>query len=290
MPDTLALHIEHALHRRVLRITPLHGGCFARVVRADLAPAAGEPGAVVAKSAAAPASLDLEAYMLRFLAERSRLSVPRVLFSSPTLLITEHIQGASRFSDAAQRHAADLLADLHSIPSPTGAFGLDRATLIGSLHQPNPWTPSWVAFFRDHRLLHMAHEARAAGRLPRELMPRINRLAARLGDLIDEPARPSLIHGDVWATNVLASADTVTAFLDPAIYYAHPEIELAFITLFSTFGDPFFDRYHDQCPIAPGFFETRRHVYNLYPLLVHTRLFGGSYPEEISTSLTRLGF
>ncbi len=67
-------------------------------------------------------------------------------------------------------------------------------------------------------------------------------------DTLTEPDEPALIHGDVWTTNVLAQDDRITGFLDPAIYYADPEIELAFITLFNTFGQPFFQRYHELRP------------------------------------------
>ena len=111
--------------------------------------------------------------------------------------------------------------------------------------------------------------------------------------------QPSLIHGDVWTTNVLASSERITGFLDPAIYYADPEIELAFITLFNTFGRPFFQRYHELRPISTDFWEIRRDLYNLYPLLVHVRLFGGGYvgaveqildKTEISSGIVRIIF
>ncbi|NTV46695.1 MAG: fructosamine kinase, partial [Chlorobiales bacterium] len=82
----------------------------------------------------------------------------------------------------------------------------------------------------------------------------------------------------------------IAAFIDPAIYYAHPEIELAFITLFSTFGRHFFDAYNERSGIRRGFFEERRDIYNLYPLLVHTRLFGGHYLHSAESILSRFGF
>ena len=77
--------------------------------------------------------------------------------------------------------------------------------------------------------------------------------------------------------------------IDPACYRAHAEIELAFTTLFSTFGDRFFARYREERPIAPGFFEARRDLYNLYPLLVHVRLFGGHYRQAVRSTLRRFG-
>ncbi|MCA9930289.1 MAG: fructosamine kinase family protein, partial [Anaerolineales bacterium] len=163
-------------------------------------------------------------------------------------------------------------------------------TLIGGLHQPNRWTDNWLDFFREQRLLYMAQEGVRTGRLPAAVLTRLTRFCGCLDAWLDEPERPSLIHGDVWTTNVLAADGRITGFVDPAIYYAHPEIELAFTTLFGTFGEPFFARYHELRPIPPGFFEERRDIYNLYPLLVHVRLFGGGYVSSVERTLRRFGF
>ncbi|WP_272945645.1 fructosamine kinase family protein [Thalassospira australica] len=51
----------------------------------------------------------------------------------------------------------------------------------------------------------------------------------------------------------------------------------------------FFARYNEILPIQSGFFEERRDLYNLYPLLVHVRLFGGSYVGSIDHILSRFG-
>jgi fructosamine-3-kinase len=115
----------------------------------------------------------------------------------------------------------------------------------------------------------------------------VDQLAARLDDILYEPEQPALIHGDMWGGNVLPDNGRIAGFVDPAIYYAHPEIELAFSTLFSTYGKPFFRRYEEIRPLQPDFFEERRDVYNLYPLLVHVRLFGGSYVGQVKRILSR---
>jgi fructosamine-3-kinase len=283
MPDP-ASRIQAAIGVRPESLHPLSGGCIGEVFAALLT----DGRRVVAKVASSDSgTLDIEGFMLQELAAAG-LPVPRVLHSERDLLIMELIPGESRFSAAAQRHAAELLATLHDRTS--SAFGLARDTLIGGLHQPNTPNPSWIDFFGEQRLLYMAREALTAGRLRQSTLARIQRLAAALSQFLLEPDRPSLIHGDVWTTNVLAQGDRITAFLDPAIYYADPEIELAFITLFDTFGQPFFQAYHERRPIREGFFETRRDIYNLYPLLVHVRLFGGSYESQVLATLTRLGF
>ncbi len=277
--------IERAVDSAVVDVDPLTGGCIGQVAHVRLA----DGRDLVAKydDGRAP-KLDIEGYMLRYLADHSQLPVPTVLVDLPHLLLMSYERGESRFSAEAQHHAADLLADLHAITAPQ--FGLERDTLIGGLPQPNTPTDSWLDFFRDQRLIYMANEGVRVGRLPASLRTRLGRLCNHLDRWLVEPKQPSLIHGDVWTTNVLASNGTSTAFLDPAVYYADPEIELAFTTLFGTFGEPFFERYHALRPIRDGFFEERRDLYNLYPLLTHVRLFGGSYVASVDRTLQRFGF
>ena len=225
--------------------------------------------------------------MLRYLREKSDLPVPEVFHGSETLLLMEYVEGTGRFTGEAERHAAELLADLHAITAE--GYGHERDTLIGSLDQPNPWTENWIEFFWERRLLYAARVANGAGRLPDEDLSRVGRLAERLEDLIEEPNPPALVHGDAWRGNVLAKGGRSSAFLDPAIYHADPEIELAFISLFNSFGGAFMQRYAEILPIRDGFFETRRDLYNLYPLLIHTYYFGGGYLGSVQRILARFG-
>jgi len=59
--------------------------------------------------------------------------------------------------------------------------------------------------------------------------------------------------------------------------------------MFGTFGQAFFDAYDALSPLEPGFHELRRDLYNLYPTLVHLRLFGAGYLSGIERTLKRLG-
>lgn len=277
--------IEASLGTRLRTVRPLAGGCIGEVYKAELS----DGSVVVAKvDRAGTSHLEREAYMLRYLHAESGLPVPEVYHSSKKLLLMQFMEGKSSFCDQAERHAAELLAGLHSITAES--YGHERDTLIGNLDQPNPPTESWTEFFREHRLLYMARTAHAAGRLPSADLKRLERLAERLDGMIDEPERPSLVHGDAWSGNVLAKSGRITAFLDPAIYYADPEMEIAFISLFNSFGDTFLKRYEEVRGIRPGFFVTRRDLYNLYPLLVHVYFFGGGYLSSVQNTLSRFGF
>ena len=282
----IAEGVEGSLGERLLGTRPMGGGSIGEVYRAELSGGS----AVVAKvDRAGEAHLEREAYMLRYLREKSALPVPEVYFSSEKLLLMQLMPGETGGGlPGAQEHAAELLAGLHGVTA--DAYGHERDTLIGSLSQPNPWTASWGEFFRDQRLLYFARWAYEAGRLPASLRKRVEGLAGRLGEVLEEPERPVLIHGDVWGGNVLAEGGRITAFLDPALYHADPDVELAYIALFGTFGDPFFRRYAELRGIRPGFFGERRHLYALYPLLVHVYFFGGHYVNSVEGTLGRFGF
>lgn len=280
MTAALAAAIEAALGRRPRRLSPLTGGCIAEVYRADL----DDGDAVVAKTASR-GDLALEAFMLGYLAENTDLPVPAVLHVAEDLLIIDYVEAGDTIDAAAETHAAELLAALHGITAPR--YGFERETLIGPLAQPNPWTESWADFFAEQRLLHFGRVALEAGHLPAETLRVLERLCGRLPDLIGEAAAPSLIHGDVWGGNVLVRGGRIAAFVDPAIHYADAEVELAFSTLFGTFGEAFFRRYGELRPLRPGFFEARRDLYNLYPLLVHTALFGGHYAQSVARIVGR---
>ena len=275
-----AAAIEAVLGRRPRSLTPLAGGCIAEVYRAEL-----DDGSVVTAKWATAGGLEPEGFMLRYLAKHSELPVPGVIHAGDDLLIMDYVETGGSLGPEAEVQAAELLAALHGIAAPR--YGFERDTLIGSLHQPNPWTESWTAFFAEQRLLHFGRVARDAGRLPAETLRRLERLCGRLPDLIGPAARPSLIHGDVWGGNVLVRGGRIAAFIDPAIYFADAEVELAFSTLFGTFGEAFFRRYGELRPLRPGFFEARRELYNLYPLLVHTALFGGHYARSVARTLDR---
>ena len=284
MQDHLRKTIEKIAGAGITSIRTLSGGCFGDVCKVNL----NNRESLVAKVGDTGSGLAIEGLMLQYLADHSELPVPAVLHSDDGLLLMTFIDGAGQMNTNAEIHAADLVASLHGVSAKS--YGFDFDTVIGGLHQPNPQTGNWLEFFAAHRLIEMASQGVIAGRLPGEMMKRIEAFAGKLDRWLVEPARPSLIHGDMWGGNVLAANGAITGFIDPAIYFADPEIELAFTTLFSTFGDAFFSRYKEHRPIAPGFFEERRDLYNLYPLLVHVHLFGGSYVGSVDGILRKFGF
>ncbi|WP_161973849.1 fructosamine kinase family protein [Hwanghaeella grinnelliae] len=266
-----------------MRLTPLAGGCLAEVLRVDLA----DGRAVVVKAGRESDRLDIEGRSLQALGEKGGgLPVPRLDLVDPDLLVMEHLPNDGGLDATAQRDAARYIATLHA--APRDFYGYDEDTRIGPLHQPNPPADKWVPFYRDHRLLFMGRVAMERGGLSAAGYAALETLAGRLESLIGEPEHPSLLHGDLWTGNVLASGGRITGFIDPATYHGDAEMDLAFSTLFGTFGEDFFDAYREIRPFDyAGFLDTRRDLFNLYPLLVHTALFGGGYANSVSRIVQR---
>lgn len=280
MSDDIRARLEAAVGGPVTGLRALHGGDIAEVWRADLA----DGRSLVAKRGR---HLALEGWMLSYLKRHTKVPVPEVRHATDDLLVMSFVANDGGLDPFAETHLGDVVAGLHAVGAPR--FGLERDTLIGSLPQPNPESEDWRAFFRDHRLLAMAEAAHAADRLPSALRARIETLAGKLHIWLRNDAPPSLIHGDLWGGNILSRHTKVVALIDPAIYFADAEIELAFMTLFNSVGKKFFARYNEHRPLRPGFFEERRELYNLYPLLVHVRLFGGAYVAQVERTLARYG-
>ena len=282
--STIQQTIKQLLQRDVEQLQPLAGGKISEVLRIDFA----DGGSLVAKVSDGSLDLTIEAFMLRYLSEHSDLPIPRIVHVEPNLLLMDYIAGDEELGPDSLRHLGELLARCHQLQD--SAFGLERDTLIGPLHQPNPPTQSWIEFFRENRLIYMIGVARISGELPTALEHRLLDFSNALADFLIEPPYPALIHGDMWRTNIIVRQGRVAGIIDPALYYAHNEMELAYMTLFDGVGEEFFHAYREILPIESEFYEVRRHIYNLYPLLVHLIIFGSKYLQPLDSSLARFGF
>jgi len=246
----------------------------------------GKGGRQIVKESPNRFLLETEKRMLDDLAPRVR--VPAVLSLEPGRLRMEYIPNGGGCSAACEEEIADVLAALHAHSAPN--FGFEYDTTIGPFRQSNRFHPRWIDFYREERVLDFAAKCRDEGRIGRELLRRTERFAADFERFLEEPPHPSLLHGDVWSGNVLTRNNRFAALIDPAIYYGHEEMELAFIGMFHTFSEPFYRRYAEHRPIREGFFGERADIYRLFPYLVHIRAFGSGYLGGFETILRRFGY
>ncbi len=209
-------------------------------------------------------------------------TVPQPLLWGPDFLLLEDLRPAPPRPDYWPEFGRRLAA-VHRQTAPR--FGFPHDNYIGRTPQPNPWTADGYAFFAEHRLGFQAHLAHRRGLLPAADLRRVERLAARLPELVP-PQPASLLHGDLWRGNALTDARGGPALIDPATYYGWAEADLAMTALFGGFPEAFYRAYEAARPLAPGYRE-RFPIYNLYHLLNHLNLFGTGYLPAVQAVLRR---
>ncbi|MCD8020916.1 MAG: fructosamine kinase family protein [Clostridiales bacterium] len=170
--------------------------------------------------------------------------------------------------------AAGLVADEPIEGKDYGRFGFRSDNYIGASPQMNTPKPDWITFFRDCRLRPQLEMA--AGSLDKGLRKKCDSLLDHLDSFLAEPEFPSLIHGDLWSGNASCGPDGKAWIFDPAVYVGHFEAELAMTELFGRYPVTFYASYHEVNRIDSGY-EDRKDLYNLYHMLNHFNLFGGSY-------------
>lgn len=225
-----------------------------------------------------------EALGLQAIAQTGCIGTPRILGSGTqagadgfAFLLLEWIQGKPPVKDYWELFAHQL-AKMHQAPTndfvPNGIYGFLQDNFIGAGKQCNAARDCWTSFFRDCRL---EPQFRTADRyFDAADRKRIMKLLDRLDDFLTEPDCPSLLHGDLWSGNFMTGSDGRAWLIDPAAYIGHAEADLAMTELFGGFSHAFYAAYKEAYPMQPGY-KDRRDLYNLYHLLNHLNLFGGSY-------------
>ena len=226
------------------------------------------------------AMFEAEAAGLAELARAHALRVPRVLASGCTeaaaFLALEWIDAGAPHGSCERRLGAGLAA-LHAVHAP--GFGWTRDNTIGRTPQANGWGDSWVEFFRERRLRPQLTLAAANGMAGALAAPGERLLEEVPALLAGHAPVASLLHGDLWGGNWLATADGEPVIFDPAVYYGDREADLAMTRLFGGFGAEFYHSYEAVAPLAPGA-STRCQLYQLYHVLNHANLFGGGYVRQ----------
>ena len=175
------------------------------------------------------------------------------------------------------------LAHLHLTSS--SQFGLDTDNYIASLRQNNLQTDSWSDFYIEQRLEPMVGLAYFDKLIPLDFLKKFQTIYTKMESIFPKE-KPALLHGDLWSGNVLCNQEGKPCLIDPAIYFGHREMDLAFSKLFGGFDTRFYEAYESVTPLEPDF-ESRIGIYNLYPLLVHLNLFGTAYLPGIEKIIKR---
>ena len=221
---------------------------------------------------------------LNLLRSRGSLQTPDgiavVETDAETVLIMAAVREIER--NAAHYHQmGQALAQLHRIKS--DHFGLETHCYWGDLYQDNTPTDDWPNFFWERRLAPRLKAAVDSGNLPDEFVAQVEQIGTRLPELCGPAVVPALLHGDAHKKNCLATPHG-PVFIDPSVYYGHPEMDLAYVDFFEPVPDEVFAGYAEVTPLDPGFAE-RRDLWRLPALLAMVEFVGAVYLDKLDAAV-----
>jgi len=230
----------------------------------------------------APAGLfAAEAVGLEWLRVPDGAPVVRVIDWTASAITLERLNPAPATAAAAQALGARLTVT-HDAGAP--AFGapppgLDGVSFIADLPMSTNPEPTWGAFFGPQRVWRYAQQAGAV--LGSDGLRVMETLTQRLVDgVFDDDAPPARLHGDLWTGNVVFTS-TGGVLIDPSAHGGHRLSDLAMLALF---GAPHLERifaaYEAASTHLPDNWRSLIGLHQVYPLLVHTVLFGGGYAQQ----------
>lgn len=266
---------EKLLDVRLADSRPVAGGDLSAVFEIRL-----EDGRVlIAKGGPAPA---IEAAMLDAIRAKG-VAAPEVVAHDESVLVIERLPAGGGI-ESAWRHLGRQLSRLHAVDESgigrQACYGWQDSYAFGRVPIDNGWSGDWPGFWAERRL------AILLSGLPRTLASRAERLAARLPDLLPATPRPSLLHGDLWVGNILVADGRISGLIDPACYFGDREVDFAMLRLFGRPGPELME----ECEALATGHERRRPIYQLWPALVHVRLFGAGYHGMVDRLLGLAGF
>ena len=205
------------------------------------------------------------------------LLIPKVIWGKeadqlPGLLLMEYLPPASTTFGFDERLGRGI-AQLHR--KTASAYGFHHSNYCGTTLQDNTWTNSWPEFFAQLRIWALVQQIIATRGMLNGEQEIYEKLVDRMPKLLSHQTIPSLIHGDLWSGNYMYTS-IGPALIDPACYYADREMELGMMKLFGGFSPAVWKAYQEEFPL-PKYWEERIPIYQLYHLLNHYLLFGGSY-------------
>lgn len=209
--------------------------------------------------------------------ENPFLKIPEVIWSKetddlPGLLLLEYLQPASETAGFDERLGRGI-AQLHR--KTARQFGFHHDNFCGTTVQDNTWTDNWPEFYAQRRIGRLVQQIKSARGMTSDDLKTYEKLIARMPLLLSHETAPSLIHGDLWSGNYMYTAQG-PALIDPACSYADREMELAMMKLFGGFSVSVWNAYHETFPLSYDW-QQRIRLYQLYHVLNHYLLFGGSY-------------
>ncbi len=231
------------------------------------------------------AMFEAEALGIQQITKTQTIRVPQPIcwgiVGNSAYLVLEWLNLGGKSQASAWEDMGKKLALLHQWTPPENEpsyenFGWGLNNTIGSTPQINTWERNWAKFWQEHRIGYQLKLAKRRGRS----FEQGEKLLNLIPDLLaGHYPKPSIVHGDLWGGNASITAEGEPVIYDPATYFGDREVDLAMTELFGGFPPSFYQGYHQIFPLKSGY-EHRKKLYNLYHILNHFNLFGGSYAAQ----------
>lgn len=271
---TMKAFAQSILKQDLVSAVPVHGGDINTCYR--LHTTAGVYFLKLNDAAKFPRMFAKEAAGLNALRNKGKIATPQILqhghWQQQQFLLLQWIESAAPPKNFWQSFG-HALANMHK--QSAEYFGWEDDNYIGSLIQTNAKKNNWHHFFVECRVLPMLQRLADAGKFTLQEYKNATECCNRLSAVFpDEP--PALLHGDLWSGNFMCGPGGHAIVYDPAVYYGHREMDIGMTKLFGGFHTDFYGAYQEIYPLEAGW-ERRLPLLQLYPVLVHAVLFGGSY-------------
>ena len=209
---------------------------------------------------------------------------PKVLYLKKNFLIMEFIKHNNLKTDSSEKELAFNIAKIHKIKNDKYGFNFDPP--IGALKQPSELEKSWVDFYGKKRLGMIYNLISATNPMPKIINQGIEKILKNLKNIIPDNPKPSLIHGDLWEGNILYNNGQLVGLIDLGIYYAHSEMEIAYLDFFKSITEDFYQYYSSYNYLDKNYKEYSE-IYQLYYCLLNVHLWSRDYVKNTNELLKK---
>lgn len=239
---------------------------------------------------------ETEAHNLNAIVQSNSMRCPKlkglgIFENNQSWLLMEYLNLTNKGDDFQRgRDLGYMHQQIHRASQPFGWF---EKNYIGHSLQKNEWHFNWVDFYATQRLKPQLELAQLRG-----AQPAMFELGQQLIDALpfwfqNYSPKASLLHGDLWGGNSCFAfenddqTESEAVIFDPACYYGDRETDVAMTELFGGFTQQFYAGYNSIYPLDSGYSQ-RKPLYNLYHVINHFNLFGGSYEQQALSLIQNL--
>lgn len=211
---------------------------------------------------------------------RTPTVLAHVTMETSAVLILEYLE---RGENASWQRAGRSLAALHQSACDVH-YGSGDEVWLGRTRFPPISTDDWGELLIENRLRPLLRDVVDARTLDRDTAHGVEERLAVIRQAVPSQPAAALLHGDLWAGNLMPLATGDVAFLDPASFIGDPIADPAMTLLFGGIPQSFMGSWCEVMGEMDNVQERIAGVQAMH-LLNHVRLFGSGYVPQLMDCL-----